>query len=128
MPGELILIVDDNPGNMKLVSYLLEKRGYDVLTATGADEAIQLLETRHPRLILMDLQMPGIDGFELTRRFKADPKTRDIVIVAVTAYAMKGDEQKALEAGCDGYVTKPIDTRTLPALIAAHLADDAGAV
>jgi CheY-like chemotaxis protein len=122
MPGELILIVDDNPGNMKLVSYLLEKRGYDVRAATGADEALQLLETCQPRLILMDLQMPGVDGFELTRRLKADPKTRDIVIVAVTAYAMKGDEQRALEAGCDGYVTKPIDTRTLPALIAAHLA------
>ena len=121
MPGELILIVDDNPGNMKLVSYLLERRGYDVMTAAGADEAVLLLGTRHPRLILMDLQMPGVDGFELTRRLKADPKTRDIVIVAVTAYAMKGDEQKALEAGCDGYVTKPIDTRTLPALIAAHL-------
>lgn len=127
MPGELILIVDDNPGNMKLVSYLLEKRGYGVLTAAGADEAVQLLGTHHPHLILMDLQMPGVDGFELTRRLKADPNTRDIVIVAVTAYAMKGDEQKAIDAGCDGYVTKPIDTRTLPSLIAAHLAGDTGA-
>ncbi len=69
----------------------------------------------------MDLQLPGIDGLELTRRLKADPATRDIKIIAVTAYAMKGDEDKALEAGCDDYVTKPIDTRALPGTIAKHI-------
>lgn len=122
MAGERILIVDDNPGNMKLVSFLLDKRGYDVRTAAGADDAIELLQHFQPKLILMDLQMPGVDGFELTRRLKADPSKRDILIVAVTAYAMKGDEQKALAAGCDGYVTKPIDTRLLPGVVAAHLA------
>lgn len=122
MPGEPILVVDDNPGNMKLVSFLLTNRGYKVKTAVSADAAVELLQTFEPRLIVMDLQMPGVDGFELTRRLKTDPRTRHVVIIAVTAYAMKGDERRALEAGCDGYVTKPIDTRTLPGLVAAHLA------
>ena len=121
MSGESILIVDDNPGNMKLVSFLLEKRGYEVRSAGGAEAALEVLATHIPRLILMDLQMPGIDGFELMKRLKAEPRTRDIVIVAVTAYAMKGDEQRALAAGFDGYVTKPIDTRALPALIETFL-------
>lgn len=122
MAGEQILIVDDNPGNMKLVSFLLNKRGYDVETAVGANEALATLAHFRPRLILMDLQMPGVDGFELIRRLKANPSTRGIVVVAVTAYAMKGDEQKALAAGFDGYVTKPIDTRELPGLVAEYLA------
>ena len=121
MSNEPVLIVDDNPGNMKLISFLLEKRGYAVQTADGADAALTLLKTFKPRLILMDLQMPGIDGFELTRRLKSDPRTRDIVIIAVTAYAMNGDEQRARDAGCDGYVTKPIDTRALPDLLVSHL-------
>jgi len=92
-----------------------------VSTAEGAEEAITILEDFRPRLILMDLQMPGMNGFELARRLKGDAATRDIVIVALTAYAMKGDEERAREAGCDGYVSKPIDTRTLPALVARHL-------
>jgi CheY-like chemotaxis protein len=120
--GEPVLIVDDNPANMTLASFLLEKHGYTVKTAANADEALEVLKTFSPRLILMDLQMPGIDGFELTRRLKADPATRQIVILAVTAYAMKGDEERALKAGCDGYLTKPIDTRRLPEVIAGHLA------
>ena len=123
--GEPILIVEDNPANRKLLSFLLTTRGYDVRTAAHADEALQMLQTFSPRLILMDLQLPGMDGLELTRRLKADPRTRHIVIVAVTAYAMKGDEQRVREAGCDGYVTKPIDTRGLPQVIAAYLAVDA---
>lgn len=121
MAGEAILIVDDNPVNMKLVSFLLGNRGYDVRTAAGADEAMRLIAEKMPRLILMDLQMPGVDGFELTRRLKADPATRGAVIVAVTAYAMKGDEQRALDAGCDGYLAKPIDTRALPGIVASYL-------
>jgi CheY-like chemotaxis protein len=122
MAGETILIVDDHPANMKLVSFLLSHRGYAVLSAASAAEALRILQTSRPRLILMDLQMPGIDGFELTRRLKADPATRDIAIVAVTAYAMQGDEARARAAGCDGYLTKPIDTRALPGLVAAYLA------
>lgn len=117
-----ILIVDDNPTNLKLVTYLVKANGYDVDTAVDADGACAQIRAHRPRLVLLDLQLPGIDGLELTRRLKADPATRDIVIIAVTAYAMKGDEDRARQAGCDDYVTKPIDTRGLPALIARHLA------
>ena len=119
--GEPILIVDDNPTNSKLVSFLLSSRGYLVRTAGSADEALALLESFHPRLVLMDIQLPGMDGLELTRRLKADDATRDIKVVAVTAYAMKGDEEKARAAGCDDYVSKPIDTRALPRQIAELL-------
>ena len=121
MAGEPILIVDDNPTNLKLVSYLLVKRGYEVKCANGAEQAMEALRTFRPALILMDMQMPGIDGFELTRRLKADPQTREITIVAVTSYAMKGDEQRVRDAGCDGYLLKPIDTRTLPQVVAGFV-------
>ena len=120
MAGEPILIVDDNPANLKLARVLLAGEGYDVRTAADAAEALAVLETFHPRLILMDLQMPGMDGFELTRHLKSVPAHRDVVILALTAYAMKGDEEKARTAGCDGYISKPIDTRSLPAQIAEH--------
>lgn len=116
-----ILIVDDNATNLKLVTYLVKANGYEVDTAVDAEAALQAIAAARPALILMDLQLPGIDGLELTRRLKADPATADIKIIAVTAYAMKGDQEKAVAAGCDGYVTKPIDTRALPALIAAKL-------
>jgi CheY-like chemotaxis protein len=122
MAGERILIVDDNATNLKLVAYLMKANGYTVDTALDAESAIVAIRTNHPDVILMDIQLPGIDGLELTRRLKADPETRDIVIVAVTAYAMKGDQAKALAAGCDDYITKPIDTRSLPETIARHLA------
>jgi CheY-like chemotaxis protein len=119
--GRRILIVDDNPTNLKLVAYLVKAQGYDVETASDADAAVAAIAAVPPDLILMDLQLPGVDGLELTRRLKADPATRAIKIVAVTAYAMKGDQEKALAAGCDDYVTKPIDTRALPQVIARHL-------
>ena len=122
MAGEPILIVDDNPGNTKLVSFLLSSRGYAVRTAASAAEALALVEEELPRLVLMDLQMPGMDGYELTRRLKSDARTRGVVIVAVTAYAMKGDEERALGAGCDGYVTKPIDTRSFTNVVSDMLA------
>jgi two-component system, cell cycle response regulator DivK len=121
MPGECILVVDDNVANLKLMRLLLGRQGYEVEVSTGAAQALATLETFRPRVILMDLQMPGIDGLELTRRLKADPATRDITIVAVTAYAMKGDEAQARAAGCDGYLTKPIDTDTFPAALAQYL-------
>lgn len=117
-----ILVVDDNPINLKLVRVILTTEGYDVRTATDAEEALEVLRELRPRLIVMDLQLPGMDGLELTRRLKADPATSDIAILAVTAYAMKGDEQKALEAGCDGYVSKPIDAEALPGIVEKHLA------
>lgn len=121
MAGAPILIVDDNPLNLKLTRVLLTRAGYDVYTAADAESALVILQTFRPALILMDIQLPGIDGLELTRRLKADPATRSIVILALTAYAMKGDEQKARSAGCDGYIAKPIDTRALPNIIAEHL-------
>lgn len=121
MSAESILIVDDNPQNLKLVRVLLLSEGYDVRTAADAEEALGQLESFEPRLILMDLQLPGMDGLELTRRLKADPRRRHIAIVALTAYAMKGDELKALGAGCDGYVAKPIDIATLPLTVREQL-------
>jgi two-component system, cell cycle response regulator DivK len=121
MPGEPILIVDDHPINLKLARVLLSAEGYEVRTAEDVTQALAVLAEYHPRLILMDIQLPGVDGLELTRRLKADPATRDILVVALTAYAMKGDAERALDAGCDGYVPKPIDTRALPGVIAEHL-------
>lgn len=121
MAGEPILIVDDNPTNLKLAKVVLAGEGYLVRTATDAEEALGVLEDFRPSLILMDIQLPGIDGLELTRRLKSDPQKKRIVIIAVTAYAMKGDEEKALVAGCDGYVTKPIDPDTLLLIVAKHL-------
>jgi CheY-like chemotaxis protein len=125
MAAERILLIEDNPANMKLLSFLLASHGYDVRKAADAEAALVALEGELPRMILMDLQLPGMDGFELTRRLKSDSRTRDVLIVAVTAYAMQGDERKARDAGCDGYITKPIDTRRLPGLVARYL--DGGA-
>lgn len=119
-PGS-ILVVDDNPANLKLVSFLLVSSGFEVRTARSAAEALMSVSESVPRLILMDIQLPGMDGLTLTRQLRSEPKTADIVIVAVTAYAMKGDEEKAIEAGCDAYLTKPIDTRSLPARVAELL-------
>jgi CheY-like chemotaxis protein len=121
MASRRILIVDDNPTNLKLVAYLVRASGYDVTTAEDAEAALAALAHQPPDLILMDIQLPGIDGLELTRRLKADPATAHIPIVAVTAYAMQSDRERALAAGCDAYVTKPIDTRTLPRTIASLL-------
>jgi CheY-like chemotaxis protein len=117
-----ILIVDDQPTNTKLLAFLLTSKGYEVRTAANADEALAVLAVWRPRLILMDIQLPGMDGLTLTRQLKADPATSDIPIIAATAYAMKGDQERALEAGCSGYITKPIDTRQLPGVIARFLA------
>jgi CheY-like chemotaxis protein len=121
MAGKSILIVDDNPANMKLVRVLLSSEGYDVHTALDAQEALAELRTSRPDLILMDIQLPGMDGLELTRRLKSDPATRDIKIVGLTAYAMRGDQERIMAAGCDGYIPKPIDTRTLPTSIKGYL-------
>jgi CheY-like chemotaxis protein len=121
MPSERVLIVDDNPQNLKLARVLLSTEGYDARVAIDAEQALTVLEEFTPNLILMDIQLPGMDGLELTRRLKATPETRNIVIVALTAYAMKGDEDKARAAGCDGYIAKPINVRTLPSAVAEYL-------
>jgi CheY-like chemotaxis protein len=120
--GLPILIVDDNASNTKLLAFLLTSKGYEVRIAASAPEALAVLDAFHPRLILMDIQLPGMDGLTLTRQLKADPRTSGIVIIAATAYAMKGDAERARDAGCDGYITKPIDTRRLPHDLERYLA------
>lgn len=118
---ETILIVDDNAANLKLAKVLLTAEGYHVRTAADAEQALAILAELLPQLILMDLQLPGMDGLELTRRLKSDPKTCGITVVALTAYAMKGDEEKVLASGCSGYISKPIDTRRFGAEVAGYL-------
>jgi CheY-like chemotaxis protein len=120
--GEQVLVVEDNPVNARLMSFVLSRKGYDVRVAENAQQALVQIARARPRAILMDLQLPGMDGLELTRRLKAEPATSDIVIIAVTAYAMKGDEERALAAGCDGYVSKPIEKTVLFDLLAKGLA------
>lgn len=106
-----ILIVDDNPVNLKLAASVLEFAGYQVLEAMDASQALYVVQRTPPDLILMDVALPGMDGLTLTKRLKADPATAHIGIAALTASVMKGDDEKAKAAGCDGYITKPIDTR-----------------
>jgi CheY-like chemotaxis protein len=124
MAGEPVLIIDDNAQNLKLARVILTTAGYDVRTANDAEDALRVMESFLPRLILMDIQLPGMDGLELARQLKADPLRRGIIIIALTAYAMKGDDQKAFAAGCDGYLSKPIDTDDLPRVVRDHLARD----
>jgi len=119
----VILVVDDNSTNLKLVSELLQFEDYTVLKAVDAEDAQVVLTDTLPDLILMDIALPGIDGLTLTRRLKRDPRTHNIRIVALTAFAMMGDAQTAFDAGCDGYITKPIDTRKLPGLVRGFLTD-----
>ncbi len=114
---DAILIVDDTPVNLKLMRILLANEGFEALTAGSAEEALEILREQHPLLVLADIQLPAMDGLELTRRIKSDEATRAIPVVALTAFATKNDEQRALAAGCDGYITKPIDTRTFGARI-----------
>lgn len=110
-----MLVVDDHPMNLELVEALLEPEGYRVRTAASASEALELVAGGYrPDLILMDIQMPGMDGLELTGRLRSDPACSGVRIIALTAYAMVGDEERMLAAGCDGYIPKPIDTRTFP--------------
>jgi CheY-like chemotaxis protein len=121
MAGESILIVEDNPLNLKLAVVVLELAGYVVRTAVDAAAAVVALETFRPHLILMDMHLPGMSGLELTRRLRAAPETRDVPIVALTAAAMRGDEERAHAAGCDGYLTKPIDVATFAESVASYL-------
>ena len=125
MAGELILVVEDNDLNLELTTDLLEAAGYVVCQVRTAEAAIQAARARRPRLILMDVSLPGMDGLEATRTLKRDPDTLQIPVVALTAHAMRGDEEKARAAGCSGYITKPIDTRKFAKTIASliHSAD-----
>ncbi len=121
MAGETILLVEDNAVNRDLIQFLLSSQGYQVLEAGTAQEAFEILKTERPDLIVMDIQLPGMDGLTATKKLKGDPATRDIPVVAVTSYAMKGDREQAQAAGCVGYITKPIDKTTFLQQVAAHL-------
>lgn len=116
-----ILIVDDNPVNLKLASDVLECEGHRILRAEDAESAQRLLAEAVPDLVLMDIALPGMDGLTLTRLIKGDERTRAIPVVAMTAFAMKGDDERALQAGCDGYITKPIDIRSFPEVVGRYL-------
>ncbi len=121
MSGKSILVVDDNPSNLKLFTFLLALPGYSVTTAADAQQALGALEHLMPDLIIMDLQLPDVDGLTLTRQLKADPRLQHVPIVAVTASAMKGDEEKARAAGVDGYMSKPVEKRAFRAMVASYL-------
>ena len=116
-----ILIVEDNPTNMKLSMFVLESADYTVITATDAAIGLTLAREKSPDLILMDIQLPGMDGLEATALLKADAATRAIPVVALTALAMKGDEERIRAAGCDGYIAKPLDYKELLATVKTSL-------
>ena len=117
-----ILIVEDNADNMTLTVLLLESEGHTVIRAVDAEAGLTLARAQLPDLILMDIQLPGMDGLEATALLKADEATRGIPVIALTALAMKGDEERILAAGCDGYIAKPLDYKDFLATIRARLA------
>ena len=121
MANELILIVEDNDKNRKLLRAILKARDYETVEAANAEDGLVLARERRPALILMDIQLPGMDGLEATRRLKADPRTSGIPIVALTAHVKEADEAKAKEAGCSGYITKPIRLARFPIQVASYL-------
>ncbi|HEY2933643.1 MAG TPA: response regulator [Acidobacteriota bacterium] len=127
MAGQKILIVEDNPLNMQLVVDVLEAAGYTALQAKDAEEGIALARAEKPALILMDENLPRMDGLSATKALKQDSATRDILVVILTAHAMKGDKERALASGCDGFLTKPINTREFPKEVAHFLEPKRGA-
>ncbi len=118
---EKILIVEDNPRNMRLLKMTLRARGYTLLEATDGGEALDMAIRERPDLIIMDIQLPKVSGLAVTRKLRGIPEFRHIPIIAITAYAMKGDEEKIIGAGCDAYLPKPINTHELPEIIAVML-------
>ena len=116
-----VLIVEDNPANMTLAIFLLESAGHCVINATDAEAGLTLARDEQPQLILMDIQLPGMDGLEATRLLKQDDATRGIPVIALTALAMKGDEERIRAAGCDGYIAKPLAYKDFLAIVSARL-------
>ncbi len=121
MSAKRVLVVEDVEMNRKLVRIVLTTKGYEVIEATHAEEALEILQTEVPDLILMDIALPGISGEELTRQIKADPRWCHVPIIALTAAAMKGDREQFLSAGCNDYISKPIDTHALGDIIDRYL-------
>lgn len=116
-----MMVVDDNPANLKLASDVLEIEGYDICRCIDAEDAIKRIPDFQPALILMDVALPGMDGIQLTRKLKSERSTADIVIVALTAFAMKDDRERLMSSGFDGYITKPINTRSFGKEVESHL-------
>jgi CheY-like chemotaxis protein len=122
MSARRILVVEDNDMNMQLVEFLLEEGGYESVKATSGEEALAITrDSAAPDLILMDIHLPGMDGLSVVRAMKAEARTSTIPILALTAHAMRGDKDRFLEAGCDGYISKPIDVKTFIASIQRYL-------
>ena len=123
MSARKILVVEDNDMNMQLVEYLLEEGGYEIVKAASGEEALAITRDAGtaPDLILMDIHLPGMDGLSVVRAMKTDDRTRHIPILALTAHAMRGDKDRFLEAGCDGYISKPIDVKTFISAIEPYL-------
>ncbi len=119
--AERLLIVEDNPLNLKLLMVILRPYGYDIFEATDGEEALEVAVREKPALIMLDMQLPKLSGLEVTRRLRQMPAFKHVPIIAVTAYAMKGDREKFIAAGCDAYLSKPIDTRELPGMVARML-------
>jgi two-component system, cell cycle response regulator DivK len=117
-----VLIIEDNATNMTLAVFLLQSAGHTVLSSTDAEAGLALARDERPDLILMDIQLPGMDGLQATTLLKRDAETRAIPVIALTALAMKGDEERILAAGCDGYIAKPMRYQEFLATVAAHLA------
>lgn len=116
-----VLIVEDNVDNYELVRFLLERAGYQTLSAANGAEGVETAKRERPDLVLMDLSMPEMDGWNAAARLKADEKTRHIPIIALTAHALPGDRKRAIDAGCDGYISKPINVASFDKLVAALL-------
>jgi two-component system, cell cycle response regulator DivK len=116
-----ILVVEDNAANMKLATFLLESAGHEVLPANDAEAGLALARSEQPSLILMDIQLPGMDGLQATALLKQDDRTRSIPVIALTALAMKGDEERIRAAGCDGYIAKPLAYKEFLATVATYL-------
>jgi CheY-like chemotaxis protein len=117
----LILVIEDNAGNLELMRVVLEMAGYEVMSAESADAGLEKARQSRPDLILMDMHLPGMDGYQATRIIKSDPDLKDIPVIAVTAICGLSDEKRVLENGCDGYINKPVNTRTLADQIAGYL-------
>ncbi len=117
-----ILIVEDNPENMRLIEMTLRAKGYTLLKATDGEEALDMAMRERPDLIIMDMRLPKMNGLEVTRKLRETPAFSHTPIIAITAYAMKGDKERIIESGCDAYLPKPINTRELPKVIAKMLA------
>lgn len=126
MAGETILIVEDNRINRRLLDAVLSPHGYRLLIAVDGEQALDMARAERPDLILMDMQLPVLSGYEATRRLKSDPATRHIFIVAITAHAMEDERLQVMQAGCDAYISKPFDTRAFPGQIRAFLARQEG--